>query len=169
MSLPIASAVGLFLCLAGFVAGLRFRQGTSRPAAYLRSYRNADLPASIRNLPIVLPLLTGLLLPSLLLLSAKVFLESFIDLDLPDPIIGFLLLVSFGLLFLGVGTTASLSFRPPRRLMPDWLVEEDARIGFRSPDPDRFDKLMFILFGPPFVVAGAALLVAGLVYLVASA
>ena len=131
---------------------------------YVRWHRNPGYPAALRNAPIILPAVSGFLAP-LVLLTALPVIQPYVNIGLPDRVVGFLWIGGFGYTFLGFGVLAVLSIWPPRRWTPPWLVEEDSRLGWHPLPPDRFDKATAIVLGPPFIVAGSALLVVAIVAL----
>jgi hypothetical protein len=145
-------------CLVALFFGLRFRRGHDRRS--LRWYRNPSLPTAARNIPLVIHILAGLWIP-LLLVDAPALL----NLQLPVLPRRVEVLLMFGYasyFFLSVAVVDVLLYRPPIRLIPAWLREDDRRLGYTPPKTDRFDKIV-LAFSLPFFLIGIGLFVAGLV------
>ena len=132
---------------------LAVRRGRSTRARKvgLDLYRRVELPAYLRNLWIVMPLLAGGLVP--------VAIEVFVAQNVPTstavpPWLGTLIAygsVAYG--FLVFGSVLVLGSRPPKWLLPTWLREDDRASGFRPPSPTWFDRAWGIL-GVLFILAG---------------
>lgn len=152
----------LLACLGSSFNALRFRRGGMRH--YVRWWRNPNYPAALRNMPIILPAMSVLVAPLVLLVGLLV-IKPHVDIVLPGRVVGFLWIGGWGYFFLAFGILVVLSFRPPRRWIPAWLLEKDVRVGWHPPAPDRFDKAVMILLGPPFMLAGIVLLAAAVVVL----
>src|SRR5438046_851904 len=105
------------LCIGALLLGVRFR--THRIELYITWYRNDSLPPIVRNVPIVVPFYSALILPCLLLLlPAALRLE--VGMGWPVPAQKAL---AFGALayFLFVnGVVGLLLTRLPAGLVPAW-------------------------------------------------
>lgn len=126
--------------LASVVGGLALRRGPIR--VYLVWYRNADLPAVIRNVPIVAPYVGAFVLPFALL--ATPFALGAWGPPTARSLQGFLVLGTAAWGVLAGGSGIALGSLLPLRLLPAWLREDDRRIGF-APMADWFDKATLVL------------------------
>jgi hypothetical protein len=145
VAMPAALALSIFT-----------RRGRGRRArrAALDLYRRYEQPAVIRNSWIVMPVLAGGFIPLLVVVAPLVL---GITVTLP---IRLQYLVMFGTLsyaFLFFGTVLVLLYRPPRWLVPGWIIEDDRRTGWIPPRPDLFDRA-FLLFGLVLLAGGVAAL-----------
>jgi hypothetical protein len=152
----------LVLILAAFAldGGIKFRRGTRRTA--LRAYRNPSLPASYRNIVLVLPYVGAFVAGMLIVMSPMVF---------PIPIgtiprsvgtsLAFLLL---GMVTVAFGLSLVVTFRPPAWLLPAWLRDDDRKERYRPRPPDLLDKSLLLL-GCLGLIAGVGLLVGGVLVL----
>lgn len=139
MSTSVAWAISILLLAAWLVVTLRFRTGRHR--VYLRWYRSSSSPRALRNFPIVGPVFCGLILPLLVAANPIVIgSTSFPGID-PSALV-VIVLVAGTYFFLSVAATAYLLYRPPLWLVPRWLREEDAQIGYVSAPADWFDKVL---------------------------
>ena len=146
VAMPVALALSLFT--------RRGRCPRARRAA-LDAYRRYEQPAVIRNGWFVMPVLAGGSIPLLIAVAPLL-----LGITVPTIPIGLKYLVGFGTmsyLFFLIGTVLVLMYRPPRWLVPGWVVEDDERTGFTPPGPGLFDRA-FLLLGLLFLAGGVAAL-----------
>jgi hypothetical protein len=103
-------AVSLF----GVGFGLAFRRGKLK-TYYLVQYRNTSLPAVVRNIPIVLPILCGLFVPLLLAVAPTPVVT------LPSRADGVAIFGGFAYFMVSASIVDLLLCRPPAWLVPEWL------------------------------------------------
>jgi hypothetical protein len=161
MSLAVEAPLILLVACVALINGIRFRRG-SGPRIYLRWYRDPQLPAVWRNSLAMEPFVTSLLLPPLVLLTTFAFGAGSLIGPLPDRIVGLIFFGGFGWFFLAMGIGILISYRPPARLMPRWLVGDDERVGYRPASAGRFDKLLVIVLGIPAIVGGCLMAIVAL-------
>jgi hypothetical protein len=148
------AAVAMPAALALSIFARRGRGPRARRVALLR-YRQPDLPAVIRNAWIVMPVLAGGFIP-LLVVTAPATLGIALP-QFPMGLQQLLVLGSLAYAFLLFGTVPVLLYRPPRRLVPGWIVEDDRRTGYAPPKPGLLDRA-FLLLGLAFLALGVAVL-----------
>lgn len=157
MSTALSGVLLLAFVMAWLLVSLRFRAGKHR--AFERWYRSNSAPRAFRNLPVVSPVMYGLLLP-LLLVAMPVFLGIDVDLGVDPSVAKIGVLAAGSYLLLSFAASAFLLYRLPQWLLPSWLREEDERIGYVSAPPDWFDKLVLGGLGLLCLGIGVALFVA---------
>ena len=119
-------------------------------------YRNVALPRAARNFPIVTPVMAGLWLP-LLLGVGPALLGVDMGNYFSDSMITTMLVVGGSYFFFSLVVVDLLLFKPPSVLVPSWLREDDARVGYRQRTADWVD-LIILLGGAPFLVFGLVML-----------
>ena len=116
------------IAIVAFLRGIRFRRGDDR--SYLGLYRNTNLPATYRHLPLVLPFAGAYLLCLLLAAGARSLARpETVDPRL-DLLLAALVAASFLLTFATIIVRACL---PPGWLTPRWLAEDDRSVGYERP------------------------------------
>jgi hypothetical protein len=141
------------LMVLALITSVGFHRGWRRLRRSARFYRNQNAPAAIRNLSLVMPVLA---LGSVPVLIALAPLSLRLSVDFPERVQTTLVFGFFAYFLAYVGFLLILLYRPPAWLVPSWLREEDKRIGYKPPPPDRFDRFLLLL-GLPFVFAGAGI------------
>jgi hypothetical protein len=138
------------LYLVGLGLFLRFRRGPSTgrlsrfvDRAVFDFHRNRDLPALIRNSPVVAPVLLLMLLPVILLFVA--LFGSGTGPNWPHWARSLVVWLTAAYVCLTLGVFLVLSYRPPSRLTPRWLRESDRAANWSPPRPDRFDRIWLLL------------------------
>jgi hypothetical protein len=127
---------------------------TGRLRGIARRWRNPYVPALFRGSAVTAPLLGLLLLPELALFGpSQLGIQT---VALSHRLTGVLVLGGAGYGFLVIGASVILSSRTPRWIIPPWLREEDASLGYVPPPLDYFDRIL--------VVGGAAFVVGGLLF-----
>lgn len=140
MTTEIAVAGLAILATGAFIRGLRFRRGADR--SLLGLYRNANMPAVYRNIPLVLPLPTKGVLVSIAI-AAVGYLRL---LGEPSAQMDALLGIALIECLLGVfALTVALAFWSPAWLTPAWLREDDERVGYAPPKPGWADRLWLLI------------------------
>ncbi|HET7071062.1 MAG TPA: hypothetical protein VFI40_09570 [Nocardioides sp.] len=116
------------IALLALIRGVRFRRGQDR--SYLGLYRNTNLPAVYRHLPLVLPFGGGYLLA--ILVAAA--LERLVPPEEADPVLNLLLvtLIPLAGILMCVVAIVRMPY-PPSWLTPRWLTDEDRSIGYERP------------------------------------
>ena len=149
----LAWALVCIALVGALIGSIAFRSGRSarvrRPG--LRSYRRTELPAYLRNLWIVMPIMSGGFFP--------LGIELFVVLRLPIAVgvprwLGDLIVygsIAYALLLFG--SVLILTYRPPKWLIPKWLLEDDRLVGYNPPAPELFDRA-WALMGVVFVIGG---------------
>ena len=138
---PVGWLVMLVFAVGALIRGLLFRRGTHRGLLVL--YRSPAQPRMYRNLPLVIPFLGGLMVVLVLGLAPATFSLA-IESPLPRQLSEGLAMMFVSLLPFGFGAWTALSYRPPTWLVPDWLRDDDQRIGYVPPGPDWFDHLALL-------------------------
>jgi len=108
----------------------------------------------------------GLLFAPVLLLTLPLILAPSLAATLPRNIELALLLLGGGYVFTLGAIHFAVSSRPPDRLIPRWLSEDDGQQGFVRPKPGMYDKLT-LLVGLTGVLFGVGLVLGGLVLAIA--
>jgi hypothetical protein len=129
MSAVLAWVVVLTICIVGTYL---FRQGRLR--SWVAIYRSDSLPVSFRNAPLVIPFFVVAFAGPLVLLAPSTF-GLRLDLDLPHRVEGLVLFGVLGTFLTSMGLSCAFMFRPPARLVPRWLRDEDDAIGYVRPKP----------------------------------
>lgn len=124
------------------VVGMRFRRGVRIPA-YLAIYRNTSLPAAIRYMPLFLPFFAAAIFIALIGVGVRIIAQGDRVLAVDNLSVaafaGCFAIVSFDLAAVIVA-----SLRPPARLLPLWLLDEDRRVGYLPPPVRPVDKILAI-------------------------
>lgn len=110
------------------VRSTRFRHGVDR--SYLGLYRNTDLPAVYRHLPLVAPFASAYALALLLVAGVRSLLGPDVPGSLRDVLFVSLLALCVLLLF---ATSVLRAVLPPAWLTPPWLAEDDVTVGYKRP------------------------------------
>lgn len=155
MSSAVSGILFIALIVAWLVVSLRFRAGKHR--AIVRWYRSSSSPRALRNLPIVSPVMYGLLLP-LMIAASPVLLGLQIDFAVNTTVAKVVVLAAGSYLLLAFATSAFLLYRMPQWLLPKWLREEDSQLGYVSAPADWFDKLLLGGLGSACLLLGVVLL-----------
>ena len=135
------------------------RRGRSERArkVFLDLYRRPYLPAIVRNVWVVMPVLVAALVTMWIGISVVPRLaESGI---LQDSIAFPLAFGAIGLAVSLFGGFVTLASQPPRRLVPPWLPEDNRVAAYKPPKLDLFDRIVLAI-GVLFGIAGVLVLVA---------
>ncbi len=121
-------------------------------------YRSPILPRFFRNLDLAAPVVTLLLLPSIV--GAALFLGSPFDEGIPYEVraIG---LVGAGYFLFSLAASMILLYRPPARLIPSWLEEDNREVGYVPPAPTPSDRFWLMFIAGPSIICGAAAVALG--------
>lgn len=148
----MSSALAVWLLVALFMyllwSGIRFHRGSDRRGLFI--YRSPNLPRALRNFELVAPVAMALLVP--ITIAAAIFVTVPFD-NGPSQEVRGVALVGAGYFFFTLTVTSVMLFRPPARLTPAWLVEDDQAVGYVAPPPRLEDWFWLI-----FVVVATSLL-----------
>lgn len=136
MSPEIAWLVMTIFGAAALVRGWEFRRGSNRDLSDL--YRNTTQPNIYRHLPLVLPYIGAYLL---IVLAGTGIFHLVANPESRRVVDGVLAIVAVASIFGVFSLSIFVMYRPPRWLVPRWLVEEDRILGYTRPRPGWFDRL----------------------------
>lgn len=155
----MSSELAWWIIVVGFIVasvlGWRFRRGTYR--GYVTQHRSSGDLAIWRNLPLVGPLLTTLVLPLVLLAAPAVF-NLPLPSDTPRAVQEAVILAAWSFFFWLLVLASVFAYRPPAWLLPRWLREEDEAVGYVPPTPDSRDRAI-LLCGLAFTIPALAFMV----------
>src|SRR5262245_8721262 len=143
-------------CLYLLWSGIRFHRGPNRRD--LRVYRSRTLPRILRHFDLVAPVSMGLLLPSIV--GAAVVLGTPVG-EGPSHQMRGVGLVGAGYFLFSLAVISILLFRPPDRLIPRWLVEDDSRVGYVAPPPGLEDRFWLVAIAVPATLIAIAAVALG--------
>lgn len=131
--------------------GLEFRRGSNR--GLLGLYRSTTSPIVYRQLPLVLPFVSGAVL--ILLIAAALFagLGPAHPTTRAFTVEGVLAFAGLLFMFFTFSISIALMYWPPRWLIPAWLRDDDERVGFKRPKPGWLDRFWLLVGLSPAVVA----------------
>jgi hypothetical protein len=141
-------------------SGRALLSGAQQPVLIM--YRRSGAPAVLRNQIFTRIILGSLLLPAIVATAPLVWIPG-LTLSSDQETVAFLGIV--GYLASVVGLVTALASRPPTRLIPRWVREEDERLGYVAPRADWFDGLLFVAFSL-FAICGIAAVLGGLAFAV---
>lgn len=157
---PSSVLIILSLALGATFNSLRFRSGRSRSTLWL--YRRESLPATYRNVGLVLPIATASMIGAIPFVVGATLSDGG---PVPSPVVG-VAVACMSMPFYGISAALVIASRSPRWIIPKWLAEENERLGLQAPRPDWFDACATFVGLIGGLVSGSMFLVVGIWFMI---
>lgn len=141
MTNVLAWLISLVFASIAFRRTWEFRAGRNRDA--LERYRDKSKPAFNRHSPLVMPYVSAVVIV-VLLLGALAYIQGWPGSN-PTRADGYVVVAIAGSLFAFFGFATIATYRPPKWLVPGWLLADDEQSGYVRPEPDWFDRLWLLI------------------------